>query len=169
MKRLALISFLSCIIALSACSRKEPARPAGEGRPAPDFTVRDLAGRETRLSDLKGKVAMVNFWATWCPPCREEIPSMAALNRLMAGRPFQILAISIDEGGKEAVEAFFRQSGNELPAYLDTNRAIGRMYGITGVPETFIINRNGVIIKKIVGPIDWNAPEVVRFLNEAMQ
>ncbi len=94
---------------------------------------------------------------------------MAALNRLMAGRPFQILAISIDEGGKEAVEAFFRQSGNELPAYLDTNRAIGRMYGITGVPETFIINRNGVIIKKIVGPIDWNAPEVVRFLNEAMQ
>ncbi len=169
MKLLALITLFLCIIALSACSRKEPAKPAIEGRPAPDFTVRDLAGRETRLSDLKGKVALVNFWATWCPPCREEVPSMAALNRLMAGRPFQMMAISIDEGGKEAVEAFFRQSGNDLPAYLDTNSAIGRMYGITGVPETFIINRNGVIIKKIVGPIDWNTPEVVRFLNEAMQ
>ncbi len=94
---------------------------------------------------------------------------MVALNRLMAGRQFQMLAISIDEGGKGAVEAFFRQSGNELPAYLDANGAIGRMYGITGVPETFIVDRNGVILKKVVGPMDWNAPEVVKYLNEAMQ
>ena len=94
---------------------------------------------------------------------------MAALNRLMAGKPFRMLAISIDEGGKEAVEAFFRKSGNGLPAYLDTNGAIGKMYGITGVPETFVIDRNGVIIKKVVGPMEWNAPEVVKFLNEAMR
>jgi thiol-disulfide isomerase/thioredoxin len=136
---------------------------------APDFTVRDLVGKETRLSDLKGEVVLVNFWATWCPPCREEIPSMAALNVLMSGKPFRMLAISIDEGGKDAVEAFFKQSKTSLPAYLDNSGAIGKVYGITGVPETFVIDRKGVIIKKVVGPLDWNAPEVVKFLNETMQ
>jgi thiol-disulfide isomerase/thioredoxin len=169
MKRLVSIALLLCIIILTACSRKETAQLAMEGKAAPDFTVRDLAGKETRLSDLKGKVALVNFWATWCPPCREEVPSMAELNRLMAGKPFQMLAISIDEGGKEAVEAFFRQANTSLPAYLDSNGTIGKMYGITGVPETFVIDRNGVIIKKLIGPLDWTAPEVVTFLNEAMQ
>jgi len=169
MKRLVSILLILCIITLTACSRKESSRPAIEGKPAPDFTVRDLAGKETRLSDLKGKVALVNFWATWCPPCRGEVPSMAELNRIMAGKPFQMLAISIDQGGKEAVEAFFRQTNTSLPAYLDSNGAIGKMYGITGVPETFVIDRKGVIIKKIIGPLEWNSPEVVSFLNQAMK
>jgi len=169
MKRLVSITLILCLLLLAACSRKEAPRLAVEGRPAPDFTVRDLSGRETHLADLKGTVVLVNFWATWCPPCREEVPSLAALCRLMSGKPFRLLAISIDEGGRNAVEAFFRQSGNELPAYLDTNGVIARIYGITGVPETFVIDRNGVIIKKVVGPLEWNAPDMVRFLNEAMQ
>lgn len=169
MKRLVSIALLLCIIILTACSRKETAQPALEGKPAPDFNVRDLAGKETRLSDLKGKVTLVNFWATWCPPCREEVPSMAELNRLMAGKPFRMLAISIDQGGKGAVEAFFRQANVSLPAYLDSDGAIGKMYGITGVPETFVIDRKGVIIKKVIGPQEWSAPEVVKFLDDAMR
>jgi thiol-disulfide isomerase/thioredoxin len=169
MKRLVAIALLFSIITLAGCSRKEEPQPALEGSVAPDFTVRDLVGKETRLSDLKGEVVLVNFWATWCPPCREEIPSMAALNVLMSGKPFRMLAISIDEGGKDAVEAFFKQSKTSLPAYLDNSGAIGKVYGITGVPETFVIDRKGVIIKKVVGPLDWNAPEVVKFLNETMQ
>jgi len=169
MKRIVSISLLLIVIMLIACSRKERAQPALEGKAAPDFTVRDLAGKETRLSDLKGKVALVNFWATWCPPCREEVPSMAVLNRLMAGKPFRMLAISIDQGGKEAVEAFFKQANTSLPAYLDSDGAIAKKYGITGVPETFVIDRKGVIIKKVIGPLDWSAPEVVRFLDEAMR
>jgi thiol-disulfide isomerase/thioredoxin len=169
MKRLVAIALLFSIITLAGCSRKEEPQAALEGSVAPDFTVRDLVGKETRLSDLKGEVVLVNFWATWCPPCREEIPSMAALNVLMSGKPFRMLAISIDEGGKDAVEAFFKQSKTSLPAYLDNSGAIGKVYGITGVPETFVIDRKGVIIKKVVGPLDWNAPEVVKFLNETMQ
>ncbi len=94
---------------------------------------------------------------------------MADLNRLMAGKPFRMLAVSIDQGGKDAVEAFFKEARTSLPAYLDTNGAIGKMYGITGVPETFIIDRKGVIIKKVIGPQEWNAPEIVKFLNEAMK
>ena len=94
---------------------------------------------------------------------------MARLNRLMEGKPFRMLAISIDEGGKKAVEAFFRQANTSLPAYLDSDGAIGRTYGITGVPETFVIDRKGVIINKVIGPMDWSAPGVVKFLNDAMQ
>jgi peroxiredoxin len=169
MKRLVEIVLLFSIIALTCCSRKEAPQLALEGKAAPDFTVRDLVGKETRLSDLNGKVLLVNFWATWCPSCREEVPSMAALNRLMDGKPFRMLAISIDQGGKEAVEAFFKQANTSLPAYLDSNGAIGKMYGITGVPETFVIDRKGVIIKKVIGPLDWSAPEVVKFLNETMK
>lgn len=169
MKRLVSISVLLCIITLTACSREETAQPAMEGKVAPDFTVRDLAGKETKLSELKGKVALVNFWATWCPPCREEVPSMAILNRLMAGKPFRMLAISIDQGGKKAVETFFRQANTAIPAYLDSDGVIGKMYGITGVPETFVIDRKGVIIKKVIGPLDWSAPEVVKILNETMR
>ncbi len=169
MKRLVLITLLLSFITLAACSPKETHVKAVVGKPAPDFVVRDLNGRETRLSDLRGNVTLVNFWATWCPPCREEVPSMAALNRLMTGRPFRMLAISIDEGGKETVQSFFKGAGVELPAYLDTNTAIGKMYGITGVPETFVVDRNGVIIKKVIGPLEWNSPEVVKFLNDAMK
>jgi peroxiredoxin len=169
MKHIVAIVLLFIIITLTGCSRREAPQPAIEGGVAPDFTVQDLLGKETRLSDLKGKVLLVNFWATWCPPCREEVPSMAALKLIMGGKPFQMLAISIDQGGKEAVEAFFKQANTSLPAYLDNNGAIGKMYGITGVPETFVIDRKGVIIKKIIGPLDWSAPEVVKFLNETMQ
>jgi thiol-disulfide isomerase/thioredoxin len=169
MKQIVAIVLLFSIIGLTGCSRKEAPQPAIEGVMAPDFTVQDLLGKETRLSALKGQVLLVNFWATWCPPCREEVPSMAALNLLMGGKPFRMLAISIDEGGKAAVESFLKQANASLPAYLDSNGAIGRMYGITGVPETFVIDRKGVIIKKVIGPLDWSAPDVVKFLNENMQ
>jgi peroxiredoxin len=169
MKRIISVVLILCVVILAACTRKEEAKPALEGNPAPDFTARDLSGHETRLSDLKGKVVLVNFWATWCPPCRSEVPSMANLNRIMAGKPFQMLALSIDKEGKEAVQAYFARTGVTLPALLDSDGAIGKLYGITGVPETFIVDRKGVILKKVVGALDWTAPEVIAFLNDAMK
>jgi len=169
MKRIILVFLLLFIVVLPACSRKEATKPPGEGKPAPDFILPDLAGRPTRLADLRGKVVLVNFWATWCPPCREEVPSMAKLNQLMAGKPFQMLAVSIDQGGKEAVEAFFKQAETTLPVLLDANGATSKLYGITGVPETFVLDKKGVIMKKVIGAMDWSAPEVVKFLDEAMK
>jgi peroxiredoxin len=153
--------------ALWGCAREE--KPALAGNPAPDFTLRNLAGQEVKLADLRGKVVLVNFWATWCPPCREEIPSMDRLNRAMAGKPFQMLAISIDEGGKEAVEGFFNKAGVVLPALLDPGQTTGKRYGITGVPETFIVDKKGVILKKVVGGLDWSDPMVAGFLENAMK
>ncbi len=161
------VLFIVLLLAVCGCAREE--KPALPGNSAPDFTLRNLAGQEVKLADLRGKVVLVNFWATWCPPCREEIPSMDRLNRAMAGKPFQMLAISIDEGGKEAVEAFFRKAGVTLPTLLDPGQKTGKRYGITGVPETFIVDKNGVILKKVVGALDWSDPMVAGFLENAMK
>ena len=164
MKRWALSLLLLAVLALAGCTKKEA--PAVEGALAPDFTLKDLSGKPVQLSSLRGKVVLVNFWATWCPPCRQEIPSIMRLNQLMQGKPFQLLAVSIDEGGADAVSSFFRQSGASLPALLDTDGAVSRRYGTTGVPETFIIDGKGVILKKVVGSLDWSSPEVISFLDE---
>jgi thiol-disulfide isomerase/thioredoxin len=153
----------------AANSAKESVARAIEGAAAPDFTVKDLAGQEVKLSALKGKVVFVNFWATWCPPCREEMPSMVKLNQAMAGKQFQMMAISIDEGGKEAVASYFKKSGITLPAFLDSDGAVSSSYGTTGVPETFIVDKTGIIRKKVVGGMDWSSPDVSAYLDELLK
>src|ERR1039457_481706 len=116
MKKILLMLILLLPV-LPGCTKKE--KPAVVGELAPVLTLRDIAGKISSLSDYRGKVVLLNFWATWCPPCREEIPSMMRLNKAMAGKPFRMLAVSIDEGGKEAVEGYFKQSGTNLRALLD--------------------------------------------------
>ena len=155
---------LLALFLASGCNK--PEAPAVEGNPAPDFTLKDLSGRPVQLSSLRGKVVLVNFWATWCPPCREEVPSLIRMNQAMQGKPFQLLAVSIDEGGKDAVADFFRKSGASLPALLDTDGKVARRYGTTGVPETFVIDTKGVIMKKVVGGMDWSSPEVLAALGD---
>ncbi|QXE90631.1 TlpA family protein disulfide reductase [Geomonas subterranea] len=155
-------------VAAAGCTKKSADLPAVEGNAAPDFTLKDLSGKPVQLSTLKGKLVLVNFWATWCPPCREEIPSMVKLNQVMQGKNFQMLAISIDEGGKGAVEEFFKRGGVTLPALLDTDGQVARRYGTTGVPETFVVDPKGVIRKKVVGGLDWSNPEVIQALQEIM-
>lgn len=171
------ILFLCAVLVfamLAACDRTTPGlsgKPstAVEKKPAPDITITSLKGEKLTLSDLKGNVVLLNFWATWCPPCREEIPSMMKLNATMTGKPYRMVAVSLDEGGKPAVDDFFRTSGYELPAYTDPDGKAAAAYGVTGFPETFVIDKNGVIIKKIIGPLDWSAPETVSFLEDLMK
>lgn len=175
MKKLLLLLVVLMCVSLSACDRKQSNGLAGgtvapaEQKPAPDVQITALNGTPLKLSDLRGKVVMLNFWATWCPPCREEIPSMMKLNSAMAGKPFQMVAVSIDEGGKPAIEDFFRKTGFTLPTYVDPTGMAGKSYGITGVPETFIIDRNGVLVKKVIGPMAWDAPEVTAYLAELLK
>lgn len=142
---------------------------AVEKKPAPDITVSSLNGEKLKLSELKGKVVLLNFWATWCPPCREEIPSMMKLNAAMTGKKYQMVAVSLDEGGKAAIEDFFRTSGYLLPTYTDPDGKAAAAYGVTGFPESFVIDKNGIIVKKIIGPLDWSAPETITFLNDLMK
>jgi len=167
MKKIIILAAIISLFAAGGCSKGVAKLPA-EGDKAPEFTLRDMNGREIRLADFSGKVVMLNFWATWCPPCKGEIPSMARLNRQMAGQPFQMLAVSIDSDGKGAVQRFFPNNGAPIPVFLDPENKVSGRYGTTKVPETYIIGKNGVILKKIIGPLEWDQPEVVAFLNRAM-
>jgi peroxiredoxin len=167
MKRWICAVLLLAVFTAAGCTKHEA--PAVEGSQAPDFTLKDLSGRPVQLSSLKGKVVLLNFWATWCPPCREEIPSMIRLNQAMQGKAFQMLAVSVDEGGKDAVDAFFRKRGAALPALLDTDGAVAKRYGTTGVPETFVIDTKGVILKKVIGTMDWSSPDVLAALEDIIR
>jgi peroxiredoxin len=131
--------------------------------PAPDFAVPDLGGRAVRLSALRGKVVLVNVWTTWCPPCREEMPSMQKLYERMRGRDFELLAVSQDEGGQSVVEPFVKDMKLSFPVLVDPERQVGERFGVWGYPETFVIDRNGFVVDRVIGPRDWSAPaEVAR-------
>lgn len=176
MKKIILVILLVAASLLPACSKEKDSKKAApasaskavEGGAAPDFTVKDLEGKDLKLSTLKGSVVLVNFWATWCPPCKEEIPSMIKLNKAMTGKAFRMLAISIDEGGKDAVLQYFK-GNRDLPTYLDNEGQTSQLYGTTGVPETYIVDKQGIIQKKIVGGMDWNSPEVISYLDELLK
>jgi thiol-disulfide isomerase/thioredoxin len=157
--------FLALLLIVVTGCRREVTEPT-EGRPAPEFTLTDISGRKARLSDFRGKVILLNFWASWCPPCREEIPALLSLDAAMAGKDFRLLAVAIDRGGRDIVMAFLGREGSRLPVLLDPDGSVAKTYGITGVPETFIIDKTGTIQKKIIGPIDWSDVSVIRYLDK---
>jgi peroxiredoxin len=132
--------------------------------PAPDFTLPGLNGELISLSDFKGYVVLVNVWATWCPPCVYEMPSMEKLYQKFKSDHFKILAISIDLPGAKAVAPFMKKHNLTFEALIDPAGTIQTAYGVYGIPQSFIIDKQGNIIKKIIGPIDWATPEIFRFL-----
>lgn len=134
-------------------SRKAP--PVDVGAQAPEFSYPTLGGGTKSLGDYRGKVVLVNVWATWCNPCREEMPSIERLYQMMKGQPFEILAVSIDVRGATDVEPFAKQLGLTFPILLDGDGEIQDLYQTTGVPESFIIDKNGVVTQRIIGPLDW--------------
>ena len=144
--------------------------PIGVGSLAPDFELRDLAGGTVRLSSLRGKVVFVNFWTTWCAPCRVEMPAMESLQRILGGEPFVMLAVSVDEGGEPVVRQFLADIPHTYSVLLDASEGgrrlaspTARSYQITGVPETFIVDRKGYIVEKVVGPADWSSAEMIEY------
>jgi peroxiredoxin len=140
--------------------------PLRAGRPAPDFTLPGLDGKMVSLADHKGHVVLVNIWATWCPPCIDEMPSMQALYKEFKGENFEILAVSIDALGARAVAPFMKKYNLSFPALLDPEATIKTLYQTTGVPESFIIDKQGILVEKIIGPRNWAAPEVVRYFRD---
>lgn len=130
----------------------------GEGDSAPDFTLSSIDGSDIRLSDYRGRVVMIHFWATWCPPCVEEMPTLERLQGSLNRRDFEILAISVDEGGAPAVTSFMKQKGLTLPVLLDPNRKVASLYGTFKFPETYVVDRNGIVRLKAIGPMDWTQP-----------
>jgi cytochrome c biogenesis protein CcmG, thiol:disulfide interchange protein DsbE len=149
------------------------------GSPAPAFTATNSKGEEVSLSDYRGRVLLLNIWATWCLPCREEMPSMQRLYEAVDDEGFEILAVSIDApmgqtdpagrpGGD--LEAFANEYGLTFPILHNPSGSIQRTYQTTGVPESFVIGRDGLIYRKVAGPTEWDLrvnKELVRRLLES--
>jgi peroxiredoxin len=139
----------------TALAINRPAEPPA----APDFTLPDLEGRPVRLREFRGKLVFVNFWATWCPPCRLEMPSMARLYQTFKQTAFAMLAVSIDRQGVQAVKPFMEELQLTFPALLDSKTEVARQYGLRGLPMTYLIDRNGWLIGAAVGGRDWSSTE----------
>ncbi len=136
--------------------------PVQLGSKAPDFTAYtlDSVPKEKKLADYRGQVLLINVWATWCLPCRVEMPSIEALHKAYAPKGLKVVAISIDDQGTEpAIRAFAKQYGLTFEILHDPKGKITDDYDITGYPETFIIGKDGVIRKKLMSATDWNSPE----------
>ncbi len=138
-------------------------RPAGVGVTAPDFSVQD-SDRTVALHDLRGKVVILNFWATWCPPCVEEMPSMVRMQQKLKDKGVTVLAVSVDVDQK-AYERFIREHKVDLLTVRDPDRNSSNLYGTVQFPESYVIDRQGVIRRKFIGAVDWNAPEIVSYLS----
>jgi cytochrome c biogenesis protein CcmG, thiol:disulfide interchange protein DsbE len=130
------------------------------GARVPDFKAIDLAtGDSVSLHDrYRGSVTLINVWATWCAPCRVEMPSMEQVYQSLAPYGFKIAAVSIDEGDPEDVRAFGRQLGLSFDLLQDRTTRVTELYQTTGVPESFLLDRDGILVKRIIGPHDWNSP-----------
>ncbi len=132
-------------------------------KPAPDFSLVDRQGKTGTLSELKGQVVFVNFWATWCPPCREEMPSMQKLHEMLPKDKFKMLAI-LNSDDPALADSFAAKLGLTMPILDDQANKVGPKYGLTGMPETFIIDKKGVVMEKFIGPAQWDSPAYIQML-----
>jgi cytochrome c biogenesis protein CcmG/thiol:disulfide interchange protein DsbE len=144
--------------------------PVAAGDKAADFKLEDLTGKTVSLSSYKGKVVFLNLWATWCGPCREEMPSMETLYDEFKNDPdFVMLAVSQDTKGKSAVLPYVQKNGYHFEILLDPENKVGEQYNVSGVPETFIIDRKGRIVAHHMGAFDWSRPDVKEALQQLLQ
>lgn len=148
----------------AACKalRPDPLPAFLDGRPAPDFELPDSQGRKISLGGQKGHPVMLNFWATWCPPCTEEMPSMEKLAAGVAGSDVRILAVSVDEGWDE-VRRFFA-TGTRLGVLHDASKEVPKRYGTEKYPETFFIDAAGRVRHYFINKRDWSRPEAIACL-----
>jgi cytochrome c biogenesis protein CcmG, thiol:disulfide interchange protein DsbE len=137
-------------------------------KPAPALELKDPGGAARRLADLAGNVVMVHFWATWCPPCLDELPQILALGKAYAGKPFRIYAVSLDESWADALK-MLPQEGlpREIISVLDPTQAAAERYGSYQYPESYLLDRELRIVAKWVGPQDWNG-ELLRGIIDRM-
>ena len=160
---LAPVLALVLILAYGWWTRPAPKADIGPrvGEPLADFTLPDMNDQPVQLAALRGKVVFVNLWTTWCPPCIEEMPTIQRLYEELHPKGLEILAINMDALGRQTVEPFLDKRRLTFPVLLDPESRTERLYRTAGVPESFIVDKAGRLVEKIVGPRDWAHPEII--------
>ena len=147
-----------------------PGGPVAAGKLAADFKLPNLSGTAISLSSLRGKVVFLNVWATCCAPCREEMPSIETLYEEFSKDPdFVVLAVNEDSEGRSVVDSYVRRSGFKFNVLLDPQNQVGDAYDVSGIPETFIIDRTGRVVAHHLGPYDWAQPKMRDALRELIE
>jgi len=135
---------------------------------APDFVSENLRGGNTGLTDYKGKVVLLNFWATWCMPCRAEMPGMETIWQKYKEQGLVIAAVSVDEGSRGRIETFSKLLDLSFPILLDPESKVSDLYKVSNMPTSFLIDRNGKIISHIVGTEEWTSPEAIQLVEKLL-
>ena len=144
------------------------AKPIKNQKKAPNVCLEELNGGKVQLAALKGKIIFLNFWATWCGPCREEMPSMEALYQHYKGKDFLFLTICIDDEGREPVKKFIERHRYRIPILLDPAGKTLDLFEISRIPTTLIIDRNGRMIGRVIGLRNWSSPEVFSLVDQML-
>ncbi len=160
------MGFAFAILAFFSLPHYRQGESSIAGRTADDFNM-DLNGKPGHLSDLRGKVVILNFWASWCGPCVEETPALIALQQRIAPRNGVIVGVSVDDDAA-AYAKFVKDQGINFPTMNDPSAKIAHEYGSSMWPETYVIDRTGKIARKIIGPQDWNSPEMLAYFDNLL-
>ena len=141
---------------------------AAEPKAVPELVFKTVGDKEVKLSEFKGKTVLLNFWATWCAPCKVEMPSLDRLQAQLGGDKFAVVAISSDRAGKRAVDPYFDEAGIKLARYYDPKNAVGMGLGVTGLPTTILLDAQGRELGRMLGDAEWDSPEAVALVKQAM-
>jgi peroxiredoxin len=163
LKLLVLAIIVAGAIFLALESR--PPRPPQPGDAAPDFTLPTLTEQPVSLRNYRGNVVIVNFWATWCPPCLEEIPSLKEFAERLRGLRVTVIGVSVDQD-RPALERFVAHAQLPFPIARDPDQAVASRYGTFKFPESYVIDSEGRIAQKIIGAIDWQDPRIISFVSK---
>lgn len=163
MKKTFFALILICLAALAGCEKATPPPPEGA---APDFALKDIDGNKVRLSDYKGKVVLLEFWATWCPPCKLAIPDLNDLHEKYTGEDFALLSISVDDS-LDTLKSFVEEYEVKFPVLVNDEH-VERLYGVINIPATFIIDREGKIESKHLGYVPGTAEMLSKEIEELL-
>jgi peroxiredoxin len=138
------------------------------GDDAPDFSLMSDTGQEIHLKDFRGKLVVLNFWATWCPPCIEELPSLERFHNRFAGQNVVVLGVSIDEDAA-AYRQFLQKEGIQFLTVRDPDRKVSHSYGTYKIPETYFIDKKGKVVQKVISSTDWTSPDMMSFMESLLK
>jgi peroxiredoxin len=165
--RLVAMTYLVVTACLLASAAQAADLKLWTGNQPPAFTLNDLDGRAHRLADYRGRVVLINFWATWCAPCRDEMPSIQRLKEKLAGRPFVVLAINLDEP-ESRIRKFLTEMKVDFAVLLDPERKVAKAWGARILPASYVVGADGKVRYSLVGEIEWDNEHVVARIAELL-